>query len=378
MNDRERFIATMHYQPRDRAPVCDFGFWWETIEEWHKQGLPAEVNYAHYNGVHTDKYFGMDSYGGGPAVNVGLFPGFEQKVIEDRGEFELRQQWDGVLVLTKKRMGSIPQHHGHLLVDRESWRKLYKPKLQAETAGRYPADWTEYKRQWGDAGRESPCVANCGSMYGWIRDWMGVENASMAVYDDPAWFGEMVETVGDLVVAVLERSFAEGARFDGASIWEDMCYNGGPLLGPGHFKEFLVPQYKRITGLLRKHGVDVIWVDCDGKIDALLPLWLEAGVNCMFPMEVGTWGADVVKYRREYGRELLMMGGFDKHILAGPKEGIEREVRRLAPLVEEGGFIGFADHRVPPDVPLENYLFYLKKVREIWGKGVALKPVGWE
>ena len=33
-------------------------------------------------------------------------------------------------------------------------------------------------------------------------------------------------------------------------------------------------------------------------------------------------------------------------------------------LVEEGGFIGFCDHRVPPDVPYENYFFYLEKVRE--------------
>ena len=31
MNDRERFKATMHYQPRDRSPICDFGYWDETL-----------------------------------------------------------------------------------------------------------------------------------------------------------------------------------------------------------------------------------------------------------------------------------------------------------------------------------------------------------
>ena len=55
---------------------------------------------------------------------------------------------------------------------------------------------------------------------------------------------------------------------------------------------------------------------------------------------------------------------------------IEAEVKRLTPLVEEGGFIGFCDHRVPPDVPLENYLHYLDCVRKLWGKGVNLKPMG--
>ena len=33
---------------------------------------------------------------------------------------------------------------------------------------------------------------------------------------------------------------------------------------------------------------------------------------------------------------------------------IEAEVKRLTPLVEQGGFIPFCDHRVPPDVPMEH------------------------
>jgi uroporphyrinogen decarboxylase len=155
-----------------------------------------------------------------------------------------------------------------------------------------------------------------------------------------------------------------------------MAYNAGPLLSPKHFEQYLVPHYRRIADLLHRHGVDVIWVDCDGKIDKLVPLWLKAGINCMFPVEVGTWEADPIKFRQEYGQDLLLMGGVDKIILAGPKQEIEREVHRLAPLVEEGGFIGFCDHRVPPTVPLENYMFFLGKIREVWGHNVALKPMG--
>ena len=70
------------------------------------------------------------------------------------------------------------------------------------------------------------------------------------------------------------------------------------------------------------------------------------------------------------------MGGFSKRILAQGKAEIESEVHRLTPLVEEGGFIGFCDHRVPPDVPLANYIFYLETVRKVWGLGVNLKPMG--
>ncbi len=204
---------------------------------------------------------------------------------------------------------------------------------------------------------------------------MGLEQLSYVLYDDPAWFEEMVETVADCIVGTLTRILNTGGKFEACAMWEDMCYNSGPLMSPDHVKRYLVPHYRRIVDLLHRHNVDVVWLDCDGQIDLLIPLWLDAGVNCMFPLEVGTWGTDPIALRQDYGRDLLIMGGFDKHILARDKGEIEAEVRRLAPLVEEGGFIGFCDHRVPPDVPFEHYLHYLACVRTEWGQDLNLKPM---
>ncbi len=369
MNERQRFNATMHYRPRDRAPICDFSFWSETIHFWHEQGLPPEIGLAD-----MDDFLGMDRFLGGPAVNNCLCPGFEWHVLEDRGDHELVQQGDGVRVLRKKFMGSIPMHEGHLLVDRDSWNKHYKPRLDPTDAGRFPVDWEAQAAVWRDPARDHVLSVSGGSLYGWLRNWMGVENLSYTVYDDPAFFEEMVTTVADCIVSCLERVLASGGQFDACSMWEDMCYNAGPLLGVEHFKKYLVPHYRRIVDLLHKHGVDVVYLDCDGCIDALMPLWLDAGINCMFPIEIGTWGADPIKYRKQYGKDLLILGAFDKHILARTKVDIAREIHRLLPLVEEGGFIGFCDHRVPPDVPYDNYLFYLETVREVWGGGINLKP----
>ncbi len=390
MNDRERFQAVMHYQPRDRAYLCDFGFWDETLIGWHAQGLPPAVN--RFN---ADDYFGMDGFekfwvsqensafigqnkllqAGG--LRLALCPEFEELVLADLGDAQILQQCDGVRVRRSKFMSSIPTHEGHLLTDRRSWQEHYRGRLEPADPARYPARWDEALRYWSDPTRDHILILPAGSLYGWLRNWMGVENLSRLVHRDPGWFEEMVSTVAQCIEGVLRRVLEAGGKFDAAAYWEDMCYNSGPLLGPRQFQRFLVPHYRRINTLLREHGVDVIFVDCDGKIDELLPLWLEAGVNCMFPVEVGTWGADPVKLRRQYGRELLMLGGFDKHILAGSKAAIEREIERLAPLVEEGGFIGFCDHRVPPDVPLENYRFYVEATRRVWGRGTNLRPVGW-
>jgi uroporphyrinogen decarboxylase len=378
MNDRERFNATMHYRPRDRAPICDFGFWEDTLVVWHEQGLPEEIYFTSEQSNHAEFFgmdFGLDSVTRATDITVGLMPPFEEKILEDRGDHYILQQEDGVRVLRRKFMSSIPQPQSHLLTDRQSWRQHYLPRLDPTHPGRFPADWAERVRSWADSNRNEVIALPGGSLYGWLRNWMGVENLSYVVYDDPAWFEEMVTGVADCIIGVLSQALESGAQFDACGMWEDMCYRAGPLLSPRHFKQYLAPHYRRITDLLHKYGVDVIWVDCDGKIDALLPLWLEAGINCMFPIEVGVWGADPIQFRRQYSRELLLMGGFDKHILQGTKDEIEREVHRLTPLVEEGGYIGFCDHRVPPDVPLENYMFYLETVRQVWGRGLNLKPM---
>ncbi len=371
MTDRERFLATMHFQPRDRAPICDFGFWSETVELWKSDGLPEHLD----ENTATD-FFGMDRFEGWVGVVDGLDPAFESVVIEDRGQTEVVQGSDGVRVLRHKFMGSIPQHVGHLLTDRESWNKHYKPRLTPESPGRFPGAWEQRVKRWRNPQRPNVLTLPGGSLYGWIRNWMGVEAVSLAVYDDPAWFEEMVETITDLVCALIDKACSFGVQFDTCGMWEDMCYSGGPLLGLEHFKKYLLPRYRRITDRLRNHGIDIVWLDCDGNIERLVPLWLDAGVNCIFPIEVGTWGADPVAYRREFGRDLLMLGGFDKHVLARGKQEIEQEVDRLTPVVEEGGYVPFCDHRIPPDVPLANYMEYLCLARERWGRGVDLKPMG--
>jgi len=372
MNDRQRFYASMHYQTRDRVPLMDFNFWADTLPRWHRQGLPRWVNRRN-----EDSYFGFDYSLDNihqTWVRDGLCPMFRKKILEDCGDAWILQQRDGVRVKRQKQYASIPHPISYLLKDKESWKKHYLPRLDPDQTLRYPPDWDERVKEWKDTNRTYPIILPGGSLYGWLRNWMGMETLSLVLYDDPAWFEEMVNTVADCIIGILAKIFSTGGKFDAISMWEDMAYNRGPLISPNHFKKYLVPHYKRISDLAAKHGVDVIYLDCDGRIDALLPLWLDSGINCMYPLEVGTWGGDPVSFRRQFGKDLLMMGGFDKHILALGNTQIEAEIYRLLPVVEEGGYIPFPDHRVPPDVPLVNYLYYVELARNIWGQTINLPP----
>ena len=143
-----------------------------------------------------------------------------------------------------------------------------------------------------------------------------------------------------------------------------MCYRAGPLISPAMFRAFILPRYRRIMDLVRSRGVHAIFVDSDGDVSQLIPLWLEAGINGVYPMEVAA-GMDVVALRREYGRDLRMTGGIDKRVLAEGREAIDRELAAKLPLAQEGGYIPHIDHAIPHDVPYENFAYF-------WEKKVAL------
>jgi len=92
---------------------------------------------------------------------------------------------------------------------------------------------------------------------------------------------------------------------------------------------------------------------------------IEAGVNYHWPLESAA-GMDPVKLRAEYGKDLALSGGIDKRELAKDKVAIEAELlSKVVPLLEAGGYIPTVDHTVPPEVPLDNFLYYLELKRKI-------------
>jgi uroporphyrinogen decarboxylase len=92
----------------------------------------------------------------------------------------------------------------------------------------------------------------------------------------------------------------------------------------------------------------------------LIPLWLDIGLNCMFPLEVRA-GNDVVESRKKYGRDLLILGGFDKFALLESKEAILAQFKKLEPVLADGGFVPHIDHRCPDGVRFEMYQYYIRE-----------------
>jgi len=381
MTNRERARAILHYESCDRLPVVHFGFWHETLLKWAEQGhIPLEEakGWADGNAVEAtiEKRLGFDfNWYNCFHPHTNLRPPIEYRVIEEFPDGSRHvQTGEGAIILQMPNAGSIPAEIDHLLKDRESWENIFKPRLQFvpervfdagvhTDAGTLPfgkggLDYIR-KNQW-----DKPFGLFCGSLYGVIRDWLGLVGSSYLQVDDEPLFDEIIDTVGDLCYEITRTVIEAGATtFDFAHFWEDICFKSGPLIHPEVFREKIGPHYRRIAEEVGRVGIDIVSLDCDGKIDDLVPIWLENGVNTMFPIEVGTWGANIAPWRKKYGRAILGVGGMDKKVFAFDYAAVDAEIERLKPLVDLGGFIPCVDHRIAPDAKWENVQYYCERMR---------------
>jgi len=370
MTNRERAMAVLNYKSYDRLPIVHFGFWGETLVKWYQEGhITQEEAYGDGDGnafdVSIGRKLGFDFnwYSCAGGYNF-LFPAFERKVLEKYADGSQKAVDDyGVVIIEKPGTVSIPKEIDHLLKDRASYEEHFKHRLQY-SPDRVNVEY--FKTLADDTNRDIPLGLHCGSLFGNIRNILGVEGTAYLYADDEDLYAEIIEDVGTLSYQVAKAILETGAKFDFGHFWEDICFKNGPLVVPHVFDEYVGPQYKRITDLLNEYGINIISLDCDGMIDALIPTWFANGVNTMFPIEVGTWDANIKPWREKYGKELRGVGGMNKTVFAHDKKAIDAEIERLKPLIDLGGYIPCPDHRIAPDAKWENVCYYTEKMKSLF------------
>lgn len=358
LSDRERFNRQMHYQPIDRCFNMEFGYWDENFSEWD---IFTQHNIT--NNEQADIFFNFDRMEG-ISGNVWIDPPFPDDVIEIRETTKVLMNADGLLAeVPLDGHDTIPHYIKASVVTPDDWKKTKAERFNLNNPNR-KVDIAALKARH-PVNRDYPLGINVGSMIGKVRDMLTFEGLAYSIYDYPLMVEDMVETSCQLVEYSLEQILPH-FDFDYASGWEDICYKSGPIVSPRWFRKVVTPRYARIHKLLEAHGIDIWWIDCDGDVRPILPHMMEGGVNCLFPFEVNGC-AHPSELFQDWGKELRIMGGFDKIEMGKGKEEIRRYMDTLVPLVERGGFIPFCDHRCPPNVTVENYLYYLDLKEEYFG-----------
>ncbi|MBS3763526.1 MAG: hypothetical protein KGZ25_09525 [Planctomycetes bacterium] len=373
MNERERWLACVTFEDADRYIFeHSFGLMPGTLERWHNEGLPEEIGESEIR-----DYFGFDRPPIGLPVNFGLHPPFEQKTLSDKNGIIITQDSMGTKRKLKKGVTTISLPYEFPIAGPDDWSE-YESRLQYSPE-RISDELESKHNQARHNGR--PIRVGWKGFYWFPRDLMGDEKLCLSYYTQPDFIKKLLQTYSNMLFVVSEEMLGR-VDVDWMHMSEDMCYRSAMMVSPDIFREFMMPHYKRIIGLYRSHGTRIFSVDTDGHLGQLLPLLIEAGINAVLPCEVRA-GNDICELREKYGEQMAFMRGINKLALAdnptpllpmknsstsNPQKAIEDEISyRVPPMIRTGGYVAGLDHRVVPETSLENFTFYVRKVRETLG-----------
>ena len=351
---REEYLDYMTFQRNDRPLFTEiFGPIVGLKEEWEAQGAtPEDLDFSAFR-------YRCEARGGVP-VNTGRDGGYPAEPIEETEEHIIWRDEFGRRVKLVKGVATLPHPLEYPVKTMDDWLKI-KPWYEFSER-RFRDGWQAVARRHREEDRVI-CVGIPGG-FSEPRQLLGDEALCLAYYEQPELVHDMLQTMGATAFRVLERASAT-VHVDMLVVHEDMAGKSGPLAGPAQVREFIAPYYRKIWDLLHDRGAPLFDQDSDGDMNAVIDGFLDAGVNCMHPMEPAA-NMDIVKIRETYGQRLAFYGGIDKHVIRRSREEIVAELEyKIPPMVRTGGCVLGLDHRIPNGTPLANYRFYIEKAWEI-------------
>jgi uroporphyrinogen decarboxylase len=373
MNERQRFVETLTFGNPDKIPMQTMGPRESTIAAWRSQGMPAGESWfrALCREIGVDYDFPKQP-AISPDIDFRMIPQFEEKTLAHQNGHYILQDWMGNVIeisdsydasyirsakdFVTRRWIKFPVENRE---DFEEMKKRYDP----DAPERFPEDFKT--RAAALSNRDYPLTIQVNGPFWQMREWCGFEPLCMLFIEDPAFIEEMTEFWKNYISKMLNRILAELVP-DRLHMSEDMAYKGASMISPVMAEQHLKPAWKTWSKLAVDAGVPVIDMDSDGNIDELIPLWINAGINCCDPIEAAA-GCDITEYRERFGKSMAFTGGIDKRAIAAGGKIIEAEVDRIAPVCESGGYIPGCDHGIPADVTWQNMVHFGKLWADLTG-----------
>ena len=160
---------------------------------------------------------------------------------------------------------------------------------------------------------------------------MGFERFFLRLRDDPAFIHRLLEARTEYCIALFQKAIEMGAEL--LVLGDDAAHREAPMISPRSWREFILPYHRRIVAAL---SVPVIW-HSDGNVESLLPMAIEAGFAGIHGLEPAA-GIDLARVKREFGRDLVLIGNIDVSVLFGTDlNATRREVDRCLEQGTPGG-----------------------------------------
>ncbi len=314
MSSRDRFRETMGYGRPDRVPYFEEGIRKDVLRAWRTQGLAR------------------------PADLADMFP------CDHRERMQVDLEPRPKLISKLDKITNL---------------KKFQRRLDPADKKRLPRKWSRHVREWQSRNHVLMLYVHRGFFLTMgVRDWRTFTDVMVLLMDQPDMVRRRMQIQGEFAARLTDRILEE-VEVDAVVFSEPIGGSDRPLISPQMYEEFVLKNYEPVLEVLHHRKVATICFQTFANARILIPSILKWGFNCLWACEVNIEAMDYRSLRREFGRELRLIGGIDLDALREDKEAIRREIEeKVPPLIEEGGYIPLADGRVRTDVPFENYAYY--------------------
>jgi len=350
MTSRERIKTVLEHREPDRVPIQDAP-WGSTISRWHREGLLEEIPVEEYFGYELVQ-FGAD-----------LSARFPVQILEKNENYILTTTPDGGKQRNFRDYSTTPEVVDTLVKTKEDWLK-FKFRLQLDYKR---IDWVTLYNQYHRAKADGKFICFSAAVgYDRCQIFMNSERLLVLMAEDPETARDMFETVGNLMVDTCRMLLKEGYEFDGAFLYNDMGYKNSSLFSPKMYRDLIFPTDKYMFDFFHRNGMKTLLHSC-GNVKPLIPSLIEAGLDCLQPLEVKA-GMDLIELKKLYGDRLAFMGGIDVRKMvdaAVDPTAIEEEIKtKFEAAKKSGGYIYHSDHSIPKNISFADY----QKVMELVNK----------
>jgi len=213
-------------------------------------------------------------------------------------------------------------------------------------------------------GKQKAIILNVRDIFSDIRDILGYENALVSLVTQRDYFEGLLNRCIEY-----NRTLAQIAhkKFDVNILvtTDDIADTRGLIFGPSVFYEFLGPKFKEVIRGFKDIGYYCI-KHCDGNIMSILDYLIQAGVDCIDPIDP-TAGMDIFRVKELYGERVCIKGNINcvTTLVSGTPEDVAREVEECVLRVgDRGGYILSSSNSIHSGVKPENFRAMIEYTRE--------------
>ena len=212
---------------------------------------------------------------------------------------------------------------------------------------------------WAQGGTWSP-------MFCKMCDFCGIEKVLM----DMALNEDFILAMRERILAFYRENFrrtleAGKGNIDVFCFGDDIATQQRLMFSKDMWNLFYRDPMTELCGLIHSYGAKVAFHSC-GAVGDLIPEFIEAGVDILFPIQPRAEGMSPERLKRDFGGDIVFYGGIDvQHILPF---GTEEEVREnvsdtIDILAKDGGYIVASAHGIMRDVPKNNILAMYDEIK---------------